>query len=91
MTRVKKYNSADVAGFTQRLQAALNGRNKAQFARDIGVSYESVRRWCNGQTLPDGGDLITIARVLNISLDWLLLGRKVLNPAQPRDTGVREH
>ncbi|XYK81878.1 MAG: helix-turn-helix domain-containing protein [Labrenzia sp.] len=59
-----------------RLREALNARKHKKlfaFSHEIGVSPSTVTRWLQGQPIRSE-NLIKIARVLNISLDWLLLG-----------------
>lgn len=45
------------------------------FADKLSISYEAVRRWCNGTNLPDGSALLKIQEVFDVSLDWLLTGK----------------
>lgn len=48
--------------------------SKYDLAEAIGVSYDAVRQWCNGENLPDGKRLLLIHQKFNVSLDWLLTG-----------------
>ena len=54
--------------------AADNG-GKYAFADALGVVYDSVRRWCIGETLPGGSQLLAIRDKFGVSIDWLLTGR----------------
>jgi len=54
--------------------ADFNG-GKYAFADSLGVSYESVRRWCTGENLPDGKQLLAIQEKFDVSIDWLLNGK----------------
>ena len=77
MSRQNKYNPEEKKAFAGRLKELLASKNKSQFAKDLGVSYESIRRWCSETgSMPDGADLIGINRLLDVSLDWLLLGKE---------------
>lgn len=48
--------------------------NKQEFAEACRCSYETVRRWCNGDNLPDGAQLLRINDIYSVSIDWLLIG-----------------
>jgi len=52
------------------------GGDRYAFADRIKVAYDSVRRWCNGNNLPNGSQLITIGTEFKTSIDWLLTGRE---------------
>jgi len=52
------------------------GGSKEEFARKIGCSYETVRRWCLGNNLPDGAQMLELHRIYNVSLDRLLTDEK---------------
>ena len=47
---------------------------KYTFAKSIGVSYDAVRQWCNGENLPDGKRLLAIRDKFGVSIDALLSG-----------------
>lgn len=51
--------------------ASENG-GKYKLAETLGVVYDSVRRWCNGENLPDGKTLLAIKEKFGVSIDWLL-------------------
>ncbi len=48
------------------------GRNAV--AEDLGVTYDTVRRWCNGEGLPEGKLLMAIHEKYDVSIDYLLTG-----------------
>jgi transcriptional regulator with XRE-family HTH domain len=52
------------------------GGSKEEFSRKIGCSYETVRRWCLGNNLPDGAQMLELHRIYNVSLDRLLTDEK---------------
>lgn len=52
-----------------------NGGDKRAFAEKIGVAYDTVLAWCNGENLPNGKQLIGIHEKFHCSLDWLLTGK----------------
>jgi transcriptional regulator with XRE-family HTH domain len=66
-------------GFGERLARVVareRGRGKKQaFARKIGVKPAQLSRYLKGQ-IPDPPVLVAIAEAGQVSLDWLLMGRK---------------
>lgn len=48
------------------------GKSLDDVARAVGVSERSVRRWELGQTMPDAGSLLKLARVLRRNPEDLL-------------------
>jgi len=62
----------------------VSGGNKKKFARDLGVNYDTVRCWCNGDYLPGSDTLILLHEKFKVSLDRLLLGK------DPRDSFMEE-
>jgi len=71
-----------------RLRSALRSRgyNKyLAFAAEIDVSPSTVTRWCDGHPIKLQ-NLIQICEILDISLDWLVLGTddRDLRPEPPR-------
>lgn len=64
----------------QRLQLAIDTsryKNESQgfIGSKLGVKAQSVSYWIRGERLPGSDNCIALAGLLNISLDWLLLGR----------------
>ena len=49
-----------------------NNISLVDVSRDLNFKGDSVRRWANGQTLPDYGQLIKLADYFNVSVDYLL-------------------
>ena len=48
--------------------------SQEQVADLFGVSQQSVQKWENGDTTPELGKVIKIARYFGVSLDSLILG-----------------
>ena len=46
--------------------------SQERFAEKLGVSRQAVQRWENGTAFPDIDNLKNIARVFQVSIDWLL-------------------
>jgi hypothetical protein len=67
---------------------AVDNGGKYAFANTLGVVYDSVRRWCIGETLPGGNQLLMIRDKFGVSIDWLLTGD---DPAPVKvPTGIHE-
>jgi transcriptional regulator with XRE-family HTH domain len=80
----KSYNSLFASNISK--LASDNG-GKYAFAEAIGVVYDSVRRWCNGDNLPDGKQLMLIHEKFGVSLDWLVIG---IGPQKAAVAGIAE-
>ncbi|VAX25579.1 hypothetical protein MNBD_NITROSPINAE04-1491 [hydrothermal vent metagenome] len=73
----------DPAAIGRRINHIRGKRTLHQFARLIGVSHTSVKRHEEG-TLPDINVLLKIAKIGEVDLGWLLLGK-------PLPSDVREY
>jgi transcriptional regulator with XRE-family HTH domain len=65
----------------ERLRFALSARHfkkQMAFAAEVGVDDSVVSRWQQGKTL-SMPNAIRVCEVLDISLDWLLLGRGTID------------
>ena len=47
------------------------GFSQEKFAEKLAVSRQAVQRWENGVAYPDLDNMIKIAKMFNVSLDWL--------------------
>ncbi|MBE2896768.1 LexA family transcriptional regulator [Pasteurellaceae bacterium HPA106] len=56
------------------VQERFNG-NYSEFARAVGVSQPSLKRWAEGEADPTRTNLIKISEVANVSIDWLATGK----------------
>lgn len=74
--------------FGEQLKQARKERNLSQedLAEKLGVSRQSVSKWESGTGYPETEKLITLSKLLEISLDNLLLDE---TPASPK--GQQEH
>jgi transcriptional regulator with XRE-family HTH domain len=65
----------------QRLQMAIDSsprykdETQGAIAGKLGVRSQAVSLWLRGERLPGTDNCIALAGLLNISIDWLLLGR----------------
>ncbi len=60
--------------FGERLKNILqdNDISQIKLAQDLGYTPQAVNRWCNNITEPDNKTIVTVAKYLNISTDYLL-------------------
>ncbi|MBX3358624.1 MAG: helix-turn-helix domain-containing protein [Phycisphaeraceae bacterium] len=68
-------NEPDFVAMTSRLMSAIDGISPYELADRIGVSYETVRRYARGDR-PSVEFLARAALMLDLSLDWIVLGRR---------------
>ncbi|MBR4726556.1 MAG: helix-turn-helix transcriptional regulator [Clostridia bacterium] len=66
-----------IGGYIQHLRKAA-GMTQKELADKVGVSFQAVSKWENGDTLPDTGLLLELCDVLNTTVDKLLNGGSVL-------------
>ena len=72
----KKYIISDFPLFACNFTRIVNNNGgKYSFAEKIGSAYDSVRRWCNGKSLPGGPALLKMHEIYGVSIDWLLTGK----------------
>jgi transcriptional regulator with XRE-family HTH domain len=78
--------------FAGRLKMALekNGvrlerGTAARIQREIGVSHVAVKKWLDGQGLPSQKRMMTLARWLNVSYEWLSSGQGKMQPLNLQD------
>jgi transcriptional regulator with XRE-family HTH domain len=65
----------DVAGLPPKYQ----GRQQA-LAKIFDVSQKGARRWLEAEAFPTWDKLIRIAKMWNITIDWLMTGREPKHP-----------
>jgi len=60
--------------FPQRLSQALKVRKlkQSELASKLEVKPQTVNNWLSGQSLPEARTLVEVAKILEVSLDWLL-------------------
>lgn len=68
----------EVPGWARRLASAreLAGYDRPEFAKALGIQYETFSRYERGETEPSVDTWVKIRGLTNISLDDLLLGRR---------------
>ena len=72
----KHYNQT--VGFADRLNEAISdiGMPQKQLAENIGMERKAVSMWVNGYSMPNSLILARICKVLNVSADYLLFGKR---------------
>lgn len=60
--------------FGNRLKCALENINmsQVQLAQKLELTSPAINRWCNNITQPDTDTIVKIAKILNVSTDYLL-------------------
>lgn len=71
-----KHNN-DLRTFGDRLTAAMKakGLNQLELARRAGYSPAAISRWCHDEADPRLLALVVLCETLDVSADWLVLGR----------------
>lgn len=58
--------------FAQRFSSLRSGKTQSEFAELLGISRPTVGFYESGERIPDAITLGRIARICNVSADWLL-------------------
>ena len=66
-----------IGGYIQHLRKAA-GMTQRELAEKLGISFQAVSKWENGDALPDTGLLLELCDVLNTTADKLLNGGSIL-------------
>ncbi|MCF8118353.1 MAG: helix-turn-helix domain-containing protein [Desulfarculaceae bacterium] len=63
--------------FSARLKGLLknHGITQKALAEELGVRTATINNYCKGGRVPEWNILVEIARLLNVSCDWLLTGQ----------------
>jgi phage repressor protein C with HTH and peptisase S24 domain len=78
----------------ERLRAALDesGMNQSELARRIGLTRGAVSLWLSGSTTSLAGDnLLSAAKMLGVSPNWLATGRGRMKPAPAKEMALDEN
>lgn len=76
----------------ERLRVAIEqtGVSQTTLAEALGVSQPAVSAWCADRRTPRAESVIKIADMLGVSVDWLLLGRRLeVSEQRAYDAGFR--
>ena len=64
-----------------RLRIVRGSMGQTEFAKKIGSSQSGISAYEKGQRKPDYETLIRVATEFGVTLDWLLLGKGSMHPA----------
>ncbi len=53
-------------------EIARNGMTRAELARKLGISYTTMKNWMHGKTDIPCSQIIKLAKMFNVSTDYLL-------------------
>lgn len=72
----KHYNQT--VGFADRLSKSMKTKNinNTKLAEMIGMERKAVSMWVNGYSMPNSLILARMCKVLNVSADYLLFGKR---------------
>ena len=66
-----------IGGYIQHLRKAA-GLTQKELAEKLGISFQAVSKWENGDALPDTGLILDLCDILNTTADKLLNGGAIL-------------
>lgn len=78
-------------GFSERMKfIAKNSfkNNYSEFARAVGVAQASLSRWVKGEADPSRSNLVKIAEVANVGIEWLATGKE--NEQKPQQNTIEK-
>ena len=70
-------DTVKIGRYIQRLRKAA-GLTQKELAEKLGISFQAVSKWENGDTLPDTGLILDLCAILNTTADLLLNGGSIL-------------
>jgi transcriptional regulator with XRE-family HTH domain len=85
MGRTREKEKGSHQEFGKRLVSAIDARGWSELSqlalgrKLTGVTGATVNNWINGYKLPSTETAIELAVILNVSLDWLLVGRGAMH------------
>ena len=76
MVQTDSSPTLDRAAFARRLSTAMTeaGLTRRDLAAQVGAHHNRVGEWARGTRWPSIGHLASLAHVLKVDVDWLLLG-----------------
>jgi len=60
--------------FANRLKTLIGEGSVSKFAKKCGIAESMLRKYLLGESVPGGDKLVRVARVANVSLQWLATG-----------------
>lgn len=76
--RISLCENIDRKIFAERLKRLISERyeTQRQFANELGVSDNTVSNWVNGTNMPQTDTIHLITKVLDVNIDYILVGDK---------------
>lgn len=59
---------------SERIRTVMGPQTLEEFGKSIGVSAQAVSQWLSGRTRPDQKNLLKIASIYKVDLNWLMSG-----------------
>jgi transcriptional regulator with XRE-family HTH domain len=89
MVSIERVPQLDRPAFGARLHTAMTeaGLNQRDLAEQVGAHHNRVGEWVRGTRWPNIRHLASLAYVLKVDLDWLLLGTPGHAPAPKTVSG----
>lgn len=75
--------------FGGRIELALSGESAHAFSKRAGIPDSTLRKYLAG-TMPGVGNLLLLAKTLNVTLDWLVTGAEPMHPLPPSISSTEE-
>ena len=66
-----------------------SGMSQEELADKLGISRQSVSKWERAESSPDTDNFIALAKIYNVSLDELCLGKNLLLKMNPLIMGPK--
>jgi transcriptional regulator with XRE-family HTH domain len=91
MVSSERVPQLDRPAFGARLNTAMTeaGLKQRDLAEQVGAHHNRVNEWVRGTRWPSIGHLASLAQVLKVDLDWLLLGTPGRAPEPAAASGRR--
>lgn len=77
-------DEAGKQGFADRLKETIGDRTRISFAKRCGISDSLLGAYVRGEKLPGLENLVVMAKIGGVSLDWLATGRPPKSPEESR-------
>lgn len=71
--------------FGQRLKTARNNKKLTQsdVSKNLGIDFTTISKYENNKSEPDNETLLKLAKLYNVSPNWLLTGEESTEPKEP--------
>ena len=69
-------NSEKIGAFIKELRME-NNLSQNDIAKELNIGRENISKWENGKAFPDASNLILLSDILHVTVDELLLGKRL--------------